>query len=101
MIAHVEWAWLERIRTASLHRYELPAATFAPLEGDWMWVSRDPVRPTRSEPCPPLLDALADEHVELRVMESLVPLRDVWSTSLHVSGIRLRNAQGWPDGSGG
>jgi hypothetical protein len=30
-------------------------------------------------------------------MESLAPLRDVWSTSLHASGIRLRNAQGWPD----
>jgi hypothetical protein len=40
--------------------------------------------------------ALRAEDVELRVMERLTPLRDVWSTSLHASGIRLRNAQDWP-----
>ncbi len=34
-------------------------------------------------------------RVELRVMESLTPLRGVWETSLHASGIRLRHAQGW------
>jgi hypothetical protein len=96
MIAHVEWAWLERIRAASLYRYELPSSTFEPLEGEWMWVSREPVRPVHSRPCGSLLDALASENVELRVMESLVPMRDVWSSSLHASGIRLRNAQGWP-----
>jgi hypothetical protein len=33
--------------------------------------------------------------VELRVMESLLPLRGVWDSSLHASGIRLRNARGW------
>ena len=33
--------------------------------------------------------------VELRVMHRLTPLRDVWSTSLHASGIRLRHAQDW------
>lgn len=96
MIAHVEWAWLERIRTASLHRYELPAGAFEPLEDEWMWVSRETVRPVRTGPCGNLLDALAAEQVELRVMESLVPMRDVWSSSLHASGIRLRNAKGWP-----
>ena len=98
MIAHVEWDWLEQIRTADLHRYELPPATFEPLDGDWMWVSHEPVRPTEALPCGPLLDALAAQGVELRVMDSLAPLRDVWSTSLHASGIRLRNAKGWPPG---
>jgi hypothetical protein len=98
MIAHVEWAWLERIRTSNLYRYELPAATFEPLEGEWMWVSREPVHPVSSQHCGNLLDALAAQDVELRVMESLAALRDVWSTSLHASGIRLRNAQGWPAG---
>ena len=38
---------------------------------------------------------LARHRVELRLMESLVPLRDVWSTSLHASGVHLRHAQGW------
>jgi hypothetical protein len=96
MIAHVEWAWLERIRTETLYRYALPASTFEPLEGEWMWVSRHPVPPVHTEACGNLLDALAAADVELRVMESLLALRGVWSTSLHASGIRLRNAQGWP-----
>ena len=95
MIAHVEWAWLERIRTSELHRYELPASAFEPLDGGWMWVARETVRPLEAMPCGNLLDALAAERVELRVMESLAPLRNLWSSSLHVSGIRLRNAQGW------
>lgn len=96
MIAHVEWAWLERIRTGRLYRYELPADSFEALEEGWTWTSRHPVIPLRMEPCGNLLDALAGEEVELRVMPSLRPLRDLWSTSLHVSGIRLRHAQDWP-----
>ena len=39
--------------------------------------------------------ALAECDVELRAVDSLVPLRGVWSSSLHASGIRLRNAVGW------
>ena len=97
MIAHVEWAWLERIRTARLFRYELPSATFEPVDDDaWMWVSRAAVRPVETRSCGPLLDALAEAGVELRVMDRLGPLRGVWSTTLHASGIRLRNAQDWP-----
>jgi hypothetical protein len=96
MIAHVEWDWMARILAARLYRYELSASTFEPLEGGWMWVTKEPVRPVDSQPCGNLLDALAAANVELRVMESLVPMRNVWSTSLHVSGIRLRNARNWP-----
>jgi hypothetical protein len=95
MIAHVEWEWLERIRIAELHRYELPADTFEPLDGAWMWVSRTSVRPVASAPCGPLLDALHAAGVELRVMESLVPLRNAEAGTMHVSRIRLRNAEGW------
>jgi hypothetical protein len=40
---------------------------------------------------------MASAGVELRVMERLTPLRHVWSTSLHASGVRLRNAAGWND----
>jgi hypothetical protein len=39
---------------------------------------------------------LAGEGVGLTVVDSLVPLLRVWDTSLHASGIRLRNARGWP-----
>lgn len=99
MIAHIEWTWLERLRTETIYRYELPSDGFEPVPGEdngWMWVSHVGVRPTRHEAIDGLLDALASMDVELRVMASLVPLRDVWSTTLHASGIRLRNARGWP-----
>ena len=41
--------------------------------------------------------ALRDADVELRVLSSLLPLRDVWGSSLHASGIRLKNADGWEE----
>lgn len=100
MIAHVEWSWFDRLRTASINRYELPRAGFEPVPGDdWMWVSRSPVTPSRRESFNDLLSALASMNVELRIMDSLAPLRDVWSTSLHASGVRLRNAHDWPNQS--
>lgn len=95
ILAHIEWAWLERLRTARLHRYELPAAAFEDLEDAGMWVSRQAVTPLARETLDDLPAALAAAGVELRVMPTLTPLRDVWSTSLHASGIRLRNAAGW------
>ena len=96
MIAHVEWRWLEAIKTADLYRYELPPGGFEPLDGDgWMSVARRAVVPAAVEPCGDLLAALAAQEVELRVMPSLVPLRGLWSTTLHTSGIRLRHAEGW------
>jgi hypothetical protein len=98
MIANVEWRWLERIRDQALHRYELPAETFCSTSDEWMWVSKQAVTPIAVEPLGDLLRALRAQGVELRVMESLVPLRAVWDSTLHASGIRLRNAQGWLPG---
>lgn len=96
VIAYVEYAWLERIRTATLYRYTLPAATFHDLDDAGMWVSRDTVLPERVEVIDDLLGALRDAGVELRVLDTLTPLRGVWEeTTLHWSGIRLRNAAGW------
>jgi hypothetical protein len=98
MIANVEWSWRERIESQTLYRYELPLDAFQPLSGDeWMWVSKVPVEPIRRDAITNLLEALRMQHVELRFLERLTPLRDVWSTSLHASGIRLRNAQDWPN----
>ncbi|MGO7421998.1 DUF6886 family protein, partial [Rhizobium ruizarguesonis] len=37
----------------------------------------------------------APRGVELRVVDTLTPLKGLWGTSLHVSGIRLRNAGDW------
>jgi hypothetical protein len=96
MIAHVEWGWFDRIRDQVLFRYELPAGTFLPTSDEWMWVSKQSVQPIAVERVDNLLGALRDQGVELRVMESLLPLQSVWGSSLHASGIRLRNALGWP-----
>ncbi len=96
MIAHVEWAWFERLRTARLYRYELPLAAFEDLGDTGMWVARGEVEPLGVEILDDLPAALAEQGVELRLMDSLVALKGVWDTSLHASGIRLRNAAGWP-----
>jgi uncharacterized protein DUF6886 len=95
MVAYVERAWAERVRREPIHRYDMPPATFRSLDDAGMFVSREPVRPLAVETVSDLPAALRAEGVALRVVESLTPLREVWSSSLHVSGIRLRNAQGW------
>jgi hypothetical protein len=96
MIAHVERAWLDRLSAARIHRYALPADVFESLDDAGMWVARSAVTPLAMETLDDLPAELAAQGVELRVMDSLLPLKGVWSTSLHASGIRLRNAQGWP-----
>lgn len=95
MLAHVEYGWLERIRTTQLYRYEMPTGPFEDTGDAGMFVSRATVRPVRVQPVGDLFEALRLAGVELRVMESLVPLRGVWDATLHASGIRLRNAAGW------
>jgi hypothetical protein len=94
-IAHVEWAWFERLKTAVLHRYELPANAFEELDDAGMWVAREAVTPLAMETLTDLPAALRALDVELRIMPSLTPLKGAWDTSLHASGMRLRNAQGW------
>lgn len=96
MVAHIEWEWFRRVRDQTLYRYELPADLFQHIEDGWMWVSKETVTPLGVERIDDLLGALRQVNVELRVMDSLLPLRQLWETSLHVSGIRLRNAAGWP-----
>ena len=96
MLAYVESAWVERLRTTRLYRYELPGREFTAVDDDWAWVSTRPIDPISVEPCGDLEAALANHGAELRVLPSLTPLCHVWSTTLHASGIRLRNARGWP-----
>lgn len=95
MIAHVEAAWLDRLSGGHIHRYELPVDGFESLRDAGMWVARSAVTPLGMETLTDLPAALAAQDVELRVVDSLTPLNGLWSTSLHASGIRLRNAQGW------
>lgn len=95
MVAHIERAWLERLSSAHLYRYEFAASAFESLDDAGMRVARSAVNPIGVERIDDLATALHDCDVELRVIPSLTSLKDLWSTSLHVSGIRLRNARGW------
>lgn len=95
MVAFIEKAWEPRLETAALYRYELPHESFQSLEDAGMWISTEPVRPLDRALIKDLPRALDQNGVELRAIRSLGTLRDVWDTSLHASGIRLRNAKGW------
>ena len=95
VLAYIEEACLERVQTETIYRYEMPSTTFEDIRDAGMWVSKVAVKPLRLE----TLSNLPQEHqahdVELRVLENLLPLKGVWRSSLHASGIRLRNAQHW------
>lgn len=95
MIAHIEYEWLERMRTVPIYRYTLPSESFESLDDAGMYVSSNTMAPLAVEPVGDLVAALRKARVELRLMDTLTPLRGVWDTTLHASGIRLRNAQGW------
>jgi hypothetical protein len=96
-IACIEWSWLAAMRSTALYRYEMDPANFRPLEDDpWMLVSRVTEWPVSITPVGDLFEALAGAHVELRLMPNLVPLVGAWQHSFHFSGIRLKNASGWP-----
>jgi len=99
MIACIEGAWLERLESTALYRYHMPQEPFRFLEGPnaspGTWLSEAAVLPAAVEAVGELPLALERAGVELRIMDSLLPLRRVWDSSLHASGIRLRNARGW------
>lgn len=94
-VAYVEQHRLTSLQLESIYRYELPTRSFESLHDAGMWVSRDTVVPLRMDRFTDLPAALEAMGVELRVVESLVPFRHLWNSSLHVSGIRLKNARGW------
>jgi hypothetical protein len=100
-IAFIERGWLTRVRSAMICRYELPLGSFESLQDAGMWVSRAAVHPLRREMISDLPLGLALQNVELRPVDDLVQFKDLWKTSLHVSGIRLRNASGWSEGAKG
>ncbi|VWB84331.1 hypothetical protein BLA6993_04007 [Burkholderia lata] len=94
-VAYVEEGWLDRIRSATLYRYRLPAMGFDSIDELGMWVSRGTVMPAGCDAVHDLPARLAVEGVELRSLARLTPLKSLWDTTLHASGIRLRNALDW------
>lgn len=94
-MAFIESTWADQVHTGHLYRYELPPGPFESLEDAGMCVSRQAVAPVAQELLADLPAALRANQTELRVVDSLVPLRPVWDSTLHASGIRLRNAADW------
>ena len=92
MVAHIEKRWFDRLSRAKLFRYTLPADGFESLDDAGMWVARNAVTPTSVERIEDLPRALERAGVELRILPSLQTLQPLWSTSLHVSAIRMRNS---------
>jgi hypothetical protein len=94
-IAYIERGWLKRVESATIVRYEFPPEGFTDLKDAGMWVSRDIVRPLAQQVLTDLPRQLRLNQTELRPVDSLLPWKDVWASSVHASGIRLRNAAGW------
>lgn len=94
-IAYIEEDWLDRVRSTVLFRYLMPPGTFEDIDDVGMWVSRSPVVPLGMDRLTNLNFQLAAEGVELRSLPLLSPLKPVWQTTLHASGIRTRNAKEW------
>ena len=96
-VAYIERAWLSRLRQTPIYRYELPIDSFEAVGEIGMWVSRTTVTPTTLDQLTDLPARLEERAVGLRTLDDLTPLKNVWESSLHASGIRLRNASGWGD----
>jgi len=95
MIAFIEEDWADVVRASFIFRYELPEYGFQPLGDAGMWVFNSMAKPLAVEMIADLPAALKGQEVELRVVRDLGSLRPVWSSTLHASGIRLRNASSW------
>ncbi len=92
MLAWIEPPWHDTLQQGSVFRYELPAVSFRSLDDAGMWVSKEPVFPIDCHEMSDLPTMLRHQAVELRVVPALTSLLPVWKTTLHASGIRLRNA---------
>ena len=87
----IEPLWLERMRTAQLHVYRLPDATFEPE--DRFWISSVAVEPIERVELSDPLGLHAGAEIELRINPRLLDLWErVIASTLDFSGIRLRNA---------
>ena len=95
MVAYIEKSWAATLGSESLFRYEFPISSFKTLSDAGMWVSEDSVIPIEKTHIENLPDKLRSANVELRLLDTLTPLRGARNSSLHVSGIRLRNAKNW------
>ena len=91
----IESAWLDRMRKASVYRYEFDAESFLPWENaDGQWISEHEVVPAAVMSVGDLLAAHADANIELRIVSSLWPLHDLARHGeFDFSLVRMHNAQ--------
>ena len=92
VVVHIEAPWAAAHAAGVIHRYDLPAAPFEDLGDAGMWVSRHPVEPLDLTTLCNLPAELGAHGAELRVVDSLIPLRAAHGSSLVFNGVRLRNA---------
>ena len=93
MLAYIEPPWQQAMEDCQLFRYEMPAESFTSLNDAGMWVSRTTVIPINCTRMADLPAALQHEGLEVCIVPHLTDLVQVRQTTLHVSGIRLRNAR--------
>ena len=91
----IERGWLDRMSTTTVYRYELDAADFTPWnDASGQWICDHEVAPLSVAPIGDLLGLHRDTGIELRVVDSLWPLRDLahrgpWDFST----VRMGNAR--------
>ena len=73
----IETGWLDRMSTTTLYRYELDAADFVPWnDASGQWIGDHAVGLLAVAPAGDLLALHREAGIELRVVDSLWPLRD-------------------------
>lgn len=93
--AFIERRWHGSLRSTTIYRHEMPPGAFESLNDAGMWIARETVIPIGCAAISQLQDEFRPRNIDLRVIDTLRPLKDLSNTSLHTSGIRLRNAQDW------
>ncbi len=92
----LEEPWQERYEKEDLFRYSLPTESFIDCHDHGVWVSEQAVTPLSIERLTDLPKMARMSGASVEIIPSLVPVaNEIWGCSLHVSMIRMRNAQGW------
>lgn len=95
MVAYVEERWLSAMRSCGLYRYRFETTSFESIHDHGTHVSSSAVAPVGVEAVGDLEAAIVEAGVELRALDRLQPVAEAWFSTLHYSGIRLRNARDW------
>ncbi len=91
----IEARWLAAAQHTPLTIYTFDGRPFRCVDaGAGYWTSDQPVTPTRHETLANPLQEMLSRDVELRIVDSLWPLRDaILASTLQFSFIRMRNAR--------